>query len=176
MLQKDTHWKSRAVIDFLFAVFEAVVVLAISGLSLIILSIYYGLNTVGVDFIDATITTITSTLNPTEMIVYVTGILSSTTAYFLVRLNALTRHTVHVIIIFAGVATVFWLATPLFIVGLETTPINQEFTWNLAITLGVGTLALWLYSLFIQRQIFKMPIPISGDERGNEIARNVENS
>lgn len=171
----DWNWK-KIVIDIFSATGEALVVVVLSSLSLIILGINYGLNTDNVNFFDAFLTPFLSTLRPTEMIIYVTGILSSTTGYFLLRISALRPHIVRVIIILLITGVLFWLSTPLFIAGLETTPKNQEFATTLAKVLGISALSLWWYSLYSQRRVFEKAVDFSGDRRGKEIAKNVENS
>ena len=163
--------------NLMVVIFEACLVLVISCLSLIVLSINYGLNTDGITLLDAIITTITSTLQPTEMIIYVTGILSSTTAYFIVRirLSVFRRYITQVMGILIGTFALFWVATPLFISGLDGQPANQELATTLAVGLGIATLVLWLFSLYSQRHIIEN-IEVSGDRRGREIAANIENS
>ena len=167
----------RMLKNLMAVIFEACLVLTISCLSLIVLSINYGLNTEGIMLFDAIITTITSTLQPTEMITYVTGILSSTTAYFIVRirLSVFSPHITRVMVILICTFGLFWVATPLFISGLDREPANQELAATLAVWLGIATLALWLFSLYSQRHIFEN-IDVSGDRRGRDIVANIENS
>ena len=176
MFRKIINWENRILVDGVSAFSEALIVLLLSSLSLIILGINYGLSTDNVGVFEAFYIPVTSTLHPTEMITYVTGILSSTTAYFLVRISVLKLHSLRVFPILIATFVLFWVATPFFIAGLETTPKNQEFTMFLTSFLAISTLTLWLYSLFTQRRIFEKSVTISGDSRGNEIAKNVEGS
>ena len=78
-------WKNGVVSDGVFTLSEAIVVLFISFLPLIIRSINYAFHTRGVNFIDAFLISVESTIHPTEVIVYITAILSSSIAYFLFR-------------------------------------------------------------------------------------------
>ena len=107
------------------------------------------------------------------MIIYITGVLSSTTAYFIARLKDLKTHVLPVVFILLSTACLFWITIPLFISGLQSEPANQTFAVWLAKTVGFLALCIWLCSLFIQRRIFKQDITIGGDHRGNEIAKNV---
>ena len=172
-IEQIIQWKNQVLLDVVLSFIEAFVVLIITYLYLFVLSINYGLNTEDVNFLGAFITTVTSTLQPTEMIIYVTGILSSTTAYFIVRLTVLKTHVLRVVSILIVTLILFWIATPLFISGLQSPPVNQTFAVGLAKILGIGALIVWLFSIFSQRRILKREITISGDQRGNEIAKNV---
>ena len=80
--------------DIFSTLVEAVLVLIISSLSLMILSIQFGLNNKDIGFFEAISNTLQVALHPTESIIYVTGILSSTTAYFLLRLTHVRKHIV----------------------------------------------------------------------------------
>ena len=172
--RKIIEWKNRILIDGVSATGESVVVLFLSSLSLIILGINYGLDTKNISFFDAFLIPITSALRPTEMIIYVTGILSSTTAYFIFRISALRSHIVRVVCILLLACVLFWASTPLFIAGLEKTPENPEFATTLAKGLGIFALLLWWFSLFSQRRILEKSATVSGDRRGREIAKNLE--
>ncbi len=174
---RATHWRDGLLFDLCASILEALWVLIISSISLMVLSIRFGLNSVGVDFIGAFLITFSSTLHPTEVIIYVTGILSSTTAYFLVRIRLLRSHIVRLALIFLVTAAIFLLATPLFIAGLDSPPRNEGFATTLAVFLALAALVVWIFSLLSQRRIIeKGSIPISGDLRGREIAKNIEGS
>lgn len=171
---KDVYqWKDRLLVDVGLSFLEALVVLLISYLYLIVLSINYGLDTRGVDFIGALLNTANSTLRPTEMITYVAGILSSTTAYFVVRLTVIKTHFKRILFILLFTAVLFWLATPLFIAGLQSGPVNESFAVGMAKIVGFGALGVWLFSLFSQRRVFEREITLEGNQRGEEIARKV---
>ena len=147
--------------------------LLISGISLLTLSLKYGLTTDGVGLFDALEATIIDTFRPTDMIVYVAAILASTTAYFIVRIKSLKPHVVRMSFIFMLTAGLLWLATPLFLAGLDETLVNQQLAMSFAKWLGLVTLVLWLFSLFSQRRIFETRFVPSGDNRGDEIAKNI---
>ena len=167
------QWNNRLLVDVVFSIVEAVVVLVISYLYLIVLSFNYGLGTEDVNFFDAFRHAVSSTMHPTEMITYVTGVLSSTTAYFVVRLVILKTHIKRVLFILLATAILFWIATPLFISGLQGAPVNQAFAVGIAKIVGVGAVCIWLFSLFSQRRIFERGFEPDGDRRGKEIAKNV---
>ena len=169
------QWKNRLLADVAFSLIEALIVLLISYLYLFVLSINYGLDTEGVTFASAFLNTVSSTLHPTEIFTYVTGVLSSTTAYFFVRLAMLRTHIKRVFAILLFTVILFWISTPLFIAGLQNAPANQTMAVGLAKVVGTGALLVWLYSLFSQRRIFERQITIAGDSRGNEIANNLRN-
>ena len=172
-VERVVNWKDRLLLNVVVSIVEAAVVLLISSLYLIVLSINYGLATPDIRFLDAFAVAVETTLRPTEMITYVTGILSSTTAYFVVRLFVLRTHIKIVTMILLFTAILFWLATPLFISGLDQPPVNQPLAIGIAKLVGVGAFGIWLYSLFCQRWIFEREITIDGDRRGNEIARRL---
>ena len=177
LVLKTTQWRDGILVDMCSALMEAICVLIISSLSIMVLSIQYGLDNVGVGFLEAFFTTIFSTLHPTEVIIYVTGILSSTTAYFLVRIRFMRPYIGRLIGIFLVTFAIFFFATPLYISGLESAPQNEDFAATLAAVLGVLALAVWTFSLFSQRRIFERgSIPFSGDLRGREIAENIEST
>ena len=167
------EWKSRLLIDGVLSVVEALWVLVISSLYLLVLSFNHGLNTEGVGLIESLKYTVSSTLHPTETIIYITGILSSSTAYFVVRFNACGRHIKRVGLLLSATAVLFWIATPLFMAGLPGEPANEAFAAGVATVLAVAAIAVWLYSLFSQRRIFERQASIDGDRRGHEITRNV---
>lgn len=165
MLQKDTHWKCCAV-DFLFAVLEAIVALAVPALILLISLIHYTLNTADANFSDVIRRIASDEFEPTKIIIYASGILSSTIAYYLVRLNTIRGHITLVTIIFIGAIIILSLGIPFHIIGLGKPPVNQSFALDFAGILIVATSLFWLFSLFIQRRISKS-IPIGSDELGN---------
>ena len=170
-------WKYRdgLLADVVLSVVEAIVVLFIAHLYLVVLGITYGLSTPGLALVDA-VTAAAGGLRSTEVFTYATGILSSTTGYFLVRLGALKRHALRITTILLCTMGLIWLATPLFIAGLDGEPKNRELASNLALILGLATLLLWLYSLFCKRRIFEHSHSnIGGEERGEQIAKNLEN-
>ncbi len=172
---RTIQWRNGLLPDALSSLGEALAVLAISSLSLMILSIQYGLNNADVKFIEAFLQTILSTLQPTEMIVYVTGILSTTTAYFLFRPKVVKRYFVRFTFVFLATFTIFYFATPLFISGLDTTPSNQGFATTLALILGTMAGVIWFFSLFTQRRLFENgSMRLKGDARAREIAKNIE--
>ena len=163
-------------IDCFLAACEALVVLFFSSLSLIILGINYGLAN-DVSFFDAFLIPVASELRPTEAIIYVTGILSSTTAYFIFRISLLKSHFKRVLFILLAAGVLFWTSTPLFIAGLETIPKNQEFAGTLAKWLLIFAFLLWWFSLINQRRLFeKSPTVSAGDRLGKEIAEKLEDS
>ena len=167
-------WKDRLLVDVVASVIEACLVLLISSLYLIVLAMKHGLDTEGIGLREAFGATVDSALRPTEIIVYVTGVLSSTTAYFAVRVVWLKAHIKIILGIFAATAILFWVATPLFMSGLQSPPANETLAIDVAVGIGICAVALWLISLFSQRRIFdRGDIPISGDRRGREIASNV---
>ena len=167
------QWKRGLLVDMFFSGLEALIVLVISSLYLIVLIMKYGLETQGVDLVEALRNTLYSTLRTTDIIIYVTGILSSTTAYFVVRLSVIKTHIKRVIFILLTTAVLFWMATPLFIAGLQGDPVNQTVAVSMASIVGLGAFAIWLFSLFSQRRIFEREFTLSGNRRGEEIAKNV---
>ena len=170
---RDWNWKKIGT-NILSATGEALVILSFSSASLILLGINYGLNTENVKFFDAFLTPFFSSLQPTEMIIYLTGLLSSTTGYFVFRIRTLKPYIVRMVIILLTTCVLLWISTPLFIAGLETTPKNPEFAATLAKGLGISALVLWWYSLYSQRSIFEKGIDFSGDRRGRDIAKKLE--
>ena len=170
------RWRDSFILDFVKAVLEATIVLLISSISLIVLSLNYGLETTGISLYDAAFTTFSSSLQPTEVIIYITGILSSTTAYYLVRIASVRRYYLRVIVIVCTPFILFFFATPLFLSGLDGGPANQQLAIGLASTLGVSAAFLWLIALFNQRRIFERHVSIAGDQRGYQIAKSIEKS
>ena len=171
------QWQDGIPYDIFTAFGEALCVLIISSISLTLLSINYGLETAGIGPVEAFRYTFASTLQPTQVITYVAGILSSTTAFFLLRLPLMRPHIVRLILIIVVTGFIFVLATPLFIAGLKSQPANAVFATDLATILGLLALAVWLYSLYSQRRILERgSIDFSGDRRGREIADKIENS
>ena len=172
---KVIHWKNKIVVDIFSTLLEAILVLAISSLSLMLWSIQFGLYTEDVGIVEAISRTMRVALHPTDSIIYVTGILSSTTAYFILRLTLIKEYIVRVVMIFIITFATFFLATPLFISGLSDPPTNPRFALVVSIILGIIATAIWTYSLFSQRRIFEqLPIPTNLDDRGIEIAAKVE--
>lgn len=170
---KFFYWKNWLLADCMGSLFEALVVLAIAYIYLVVLSIDFALSNQGVDLFEAIKKTVKSTLRPTEVIIYVAAILSSTTAYFVARLRTLRKFIKRIALILLATAVLFWFAIPLFIFGLQGAPANEAFAEWLAVLLGVGAICIWLYSLFTQRRMFEREVDISGDRRGREIARIV---
>ena len=168
-------WKDQILKDGILAFLEAVLVLVISSLYLLVLSFHHGLTTTtDVGIVDAIRYTIATTLNATETIIYVTGILSSTTAYFIVRLKSCAKHIKRIVTLLGLTGVAFWVATPLFMSGLQGEPANEAFATGVATVVGVAAALIWLYSLFSQRRIFERNVTIDGDRRGRELARRVE--
>ena len=166
--------RDRIVGDGVFAIVEALVVLVFSPIPLALQSISYALHTKGVNFIDAFFISLESTIRPTEMIVYITAILSSITAYFFLRIPILKSHLWPTRIFFAIICIIILLATPLFISGLETDPENQELAATFGNFLLIFALFTWLLLLFNQRRVYEKPLSLSRDNRADEIAKNVE--
>ena len=169
-LSRFVDWKDRLIIDWLMACVEASVVLLITNLYLIALSINYGLNKEGIDIWDAFYQTITTSLRITDMITYVAGVLSSTTAYFIIRLGRRKQHIGTIAIILFSTAVIFFIATPLFFSGLENGPANKEFAADLVIIVVISALVILIFSLYSKRRIFEKGIRISGDSPGKKIA------
>ena len=167
-------WKDQIVKDGFLAFLEAVLVLVISSLYLLVLSFHHGMTTTDVGIVDAIRYTIATTLNATETIIYVTGILSSTTAYFIVRLKSCAKHIKRIVTLLGLTGVAFWVATPLFMSGLQGEPANEAFATGVATVVAVAAALIWLYSLFSQRRIFERKVTIDGDRRGRELARRVE--
>lgn len=170
------RWRDGLLYDGALAVVEAGVVLVFSQLALLAMSISYGLDTEGAGLVEAFKTVFVSTYRPTEMIIYVTGILSSTTAYIIARPRVLKQHGKRVMLMLLGAGALFWIATPLFVAGIDGAPANKGFAVNLAVGLGVAALVLWLYSLFSQRRLFERGVRVRGDTLGQMIANEIEES
>ena len=166
-------WRNGLLADCAFSLAEATIVLFISSLYLLLLSINYGLATKGVDFVDAVRHTIASTLHPTEAFTYVTGILSSTVAYFVIRLRVCGKRILRILVLLTITGFLCWIATPLFVAGLHGKPANEEFAAAIARVVAIGAAAIWLYSLFSQRRVFERQVNFDGDRRGREIAEKV---
>lgn len=177
ILVKIVEWKSRLLVDVLFSLLEAVLVLILSNLYLIMLTIHHGLETAGVTIDEALDYVVNTTLGPTEIIIYVTGLLSSTTAYFAIRLfvekNRLKYRRVYFILL--GTAILFWFSIPLFISVPQGVAINLPFAFGMAKVVGLAALFIWFFSLFCQRRIFDRDIVLGGKSRADVIVENVGN-
>jgi len=172
-IEKLFRWRARLLTHAVLSFVEAVLVLLMAYVYLIVLSLTYGLDTAGVDLVDSVKETVKARLRPTDMIIYVAGILSSTTGYFVVRLLVLETHVKQVAVILVLTVGLVWVATPLFLSGIQQPPANQPFAAGIAKVVGLGALCIWLWSLFCQRRIFEREVTLQGDRRGNEIAQNV---
>ena len=173
LFENALQWKQGIVVDVGLSALEAVIVLLISFLYLIIFGISYGLETDGVKFIESLRYGVSSTLQPTGMIIYVTGILASTTAYFITRPVAIRTHPMRICFIFLSTVIIILFSTPLFIAGLQSPPENKSLAVSIAVALGVGALCVWLFSLFSQRRIFEREFTLSGNRRAAEIVQKV---
>ena len=173
MFRKATDWKNGILTDVFFAFMEGIFVLFLSSLPLIIRSINYAFHTSGVNFIDAFLVSAKATIHPTEVIVYITAILSSSTAYFIFRIHVLKSHLWSTRIVLAIIFVLIWLATLLFIAGLETDPENQELVVTFSNYLLIVALFAWWLLLFNQRRIFEKTVSLSKDNLGDKIAKKI---
>ena len=173
IFRRVTGWKNGVVNDCALAIFEAIVVLIFSSLPLITRSLIYAFHNSGVGFVDAFIISYESTIRSTEMMVYITAILSSSTAYFLFRIHVLKSHLWFTRIILVIIFVLIWLATLLFIAGLETDPENKELVVTFGNSLLITALFVWWILLFKQRHIFEKTVSLSKDNLGDEIAKKI---
>lgn len=170
------EWKDRVVLDGIMAIGEALLVLFISFLSIFAIGIKYGLDTTGVNIFDAFHQSFVSYFKPTDVFTYLTGILSSTTAFIIFRLSVLRTYIRRVVLILVMTALSLWLATPLFMAGLVAEPRNREFAGDLAIILVLFAFFVWWFSLFSQRRMLERSVTVSGDDRGKKMAEKLERS
>ena len=170
------QWKSGLLPDIVLAAIEALLVLVISHIYWVIPAITHALETPDSTFETAFVATFESMMRPSEVIIYMTAILSASFAYLLIRLRVLKRYTGRVVFILCGAGLLMWLATPLYVAGLKGAPSNEDFAHNLALGLGLAALLIWYYALFNQRRLLERGVHIDGNRRGDQIARNVERS
>ena len=170
------YWKNKALVDLFFSIVEVLFVLLISHMYLVALTLSYALETVGASFASAFRHAFILIYDPIGIITYGTGVLSSTIAYFIIRLAVLKTHIKSILFIVLFTFILFLLTTPLFISGHQSTHVNQAFALEFAKLASLGALGIWLYSLFSQRRIFDRRIILDGDRRGKEIAEIVGGS
>ena len=106
-------WKDGAILDAVWAAGEALLALLFSFLWVFVLVVDYGLSTSGVGLADATRETFAQYFQATDALEYLTAILSSTTAYTLLRLSDV-RDYVRRIVITLLITVLLWLAQRLF--------------------------------------------------------------
>lgn len=174
--RQTLHWSKGILRDGTLAGIEAFIVLVISNLAWILLSIKYALENPGVDLPQAITKMFDSLFEPTEVMIYVSAILSPTIAYFVMRLGLLSRRGTHMLLVLPVACLLIWIATPLYFSGLDGSPVNREFALDLAVGLGTSALVLWYLALFAQRRLFERELTYRGDRRGVEVAKNVEGS
>ena len=169
--QRITSWRDGVVVDAMSAAGEAALALFFSSLWVLVLVITIGLRTSDADFGDAALAAIDGNFKAADALQYLTAILSSTTAYTLVRLYGVRDHLPRVVVVLLLTVLLWYAAIPLFVVP---EPPNVEFAANLAISLITAGLAVWWFSLFSQRRIFERTPTGPSEEGANRVAKGLE--
>ena len=166
-------WAKDILRDVALAALEACIVLLVSNVAWIVISIKYALDNRGMEFPRAFVEMFNSIFEPTEILIYVSAILSPTIAYIVIRVGALRGRAVYILLVLPIACLLIWISTPLYMSGLEGVPPNADFAFELAAVLGVSAIALWYVALFAQRRLFERRVVLSGDQRGQEIVKRV---
>lgn len=174
ILSRIIDWNDCLLKDVFWSVAEAILVLLITFLYLVVVILNHGLTTDGVGFIDSVRHSLRATIRPTETIIYVTGVLASTTAYFWVRIKECEGYIVRIFVMMAVTLLLFLPATQLFMAGLQDDPKNRDFASGLATVLGSIAFLIWLFSLYNQRRIFERRGAFKGDARAEKIRERIE--
>ena len=170
-LHRIVSWRDRLVVDAASAAGEAVLALFFSSLSVLVLVITFGLRTSGVGLIEAALAAIDEYFEAADALQYLTAILSSTTAYTLVRLYGVRDHVSRVVVLLLLTVLLWFVAIPLLVVR---EPPNVEFADNLAIGLVTAGLGVWWFSLFSQRRIFERTPAGPSEEGAKRVAKGLE--
>lgn len=170
-IERVTHWRNRLVVDAASAALEASLALFFSSLCVLVLVISYALETSGAGWGDALNAMLSMYFDPTDALQYLTAILSSTTAYTLLRLSGWRDHIFRVVSVLGLTLLLWFFATPLFV---AREPENVEFAGSLAIWLVSAGLFVWWFSLFSQRRILEKAPQGHDRERADELTKKLE--
>ncbi len=156
------EWKNELLRDIALTMAEAVFILIISYIPFIPLTVDYFVSNAGASFDSNTMTAVAKTLiRPGEVLVYIAGILGSTTAYFIVKmLFSPPRRAEYFVCIIIPLFLII-LATPVFMADRYSKIVNMGFVVQYGGVLSIATVCIWIYSLLVQRRPF--PVALSGD-------------
>lgn len=168
-----TNWREMLPRDVILTLLEAILVLMLSQIPFLFLTIKYNIDNKNAEFsIKTFLFVIHQNVRPGEVLVYISGILSSTTVYFIMRVSRIRYKPTSFLISILGPVILLLSATPTFMADRYDQVANVEFMSNYAISLISIALVLWLYSLFIQRRM-ENAFVYSGDKSANDLIRQV---
>lgn len=151
--------------DCLMVLVEAIVVLLIVHVPLVLSLIYKKIGSEGTSIIE----TVVEIYQIGDVLGYVAGLLASSTAYFVVRFRyAQYKPYTMGVVAFAPVVVIFF-AAPVFFRDLDGDVTTGPFTNKYITVILISAAVIWLFSLYQQKAISKIP----ENEPANKIMKNV---
>lgn len=152
---------------------EALLVIAISYIPFFLITIDYIMSNSGSKFeFDILILVAKSYLKPGEALVYIAGILGSTTAYFILKIIMSPRKQMAFFFCTLSPLALMYFATPVFMADRYNKVTNKDFILSYGITLALASLVVWLLSLFVQRRADLPPV-MSGNAPADKIVQDL---
>ncbi|MGE4337022.1 MAG: hypothetical protein AB7E55_13740 [Pigmentiphaga sp.] len=166
------EWKRGLIRDMLLTLTEAFFVLAISYIPFVLMTIDHFLSNEQAHFdFETSIGLAKTFVRPGEILVYIAGILGSTTSYFIVKILFSPKRRVEYFLCTMIPFALIWISTPIFMADRYNKIANLGFALQIGAGLGSVAILIWLYSILMQRRDF--PIEVSGNAASDKIVKEI---